>query len=495
MGTTTKQDLAGKDLLKAVENENLSLKVKIIQIKNCLKKGADINYKDKGGDSALLIAVRNQDKELMKFLLDCKGINVDLQNNQGISALMLAAQISNKIESAELTQMLIDKGANLNLKVKGQDQRTAISFALDHYNEKTAVVLINSGRLNVDDAIIKDYYSGKETTALMYAVEKGRPSVVKQLLDKGADVNIRDNKEGHTALIEAIKMKNLYKMEEEEAKNATKKERESKIYPQKKPETYDKIIDILLAHPNINVNLEKNDNLSIINREKMNALNTNRITLETAIKLCGKNNDVTTAKKLIEHGANLSIPDLNDDDIQKARENESSPNNMKLIEACRNNDINTVKSLLNNPKININYIVTNQETGEKENPLMIACRNGNKEIAKLLLKQKNIAVDFYSSKKYIKLDNDKLLMTTNLLYTIKDKEILDLLKERGINLKHSHNKKYYDYLGIPTEKTKLNIAETKQDNQTTTRRNSNQSFSKDLGDAINAFEQQRELGQ
>ncbi len=115
-------------------------------IKLLLRHGANPN------SPIFLYAAINKDQSIIKLLLE-NGANIDLQDNTGYTALLLAV-LDNSIEIAIL---LLEHRANPNIQ---------IIFG---------------------------------TTALMMASYKGSEDIVQLLLNYGADPYLRDNN-GHTAL-------------------------------------------------------------------------------------------------------------------------------------------------------------------------------------------------------------------------------------------------------------------------------------------------------
>lgn len=186
-----------------------------------MKEGEAVNIKDKDGDTAtnknqnLLQAAFRGDLEEVKRLLN-GGADINTHDNYGRTALLRAADQGH----LEVVNVLLDKGADLNTK----DNRgeTALIAAVRKHHSEVANVLLGKGvyqedlgalvlvvaaaegrlevvRLLLDkgtDVNTKDEYG---RTALMAASWEGRLEVVKLLLDKGADVNAKD-KNGYTAM-------------------------------------------------------------------------------------------------------------------------------------------------------------------------------------------------------------------------------------------------------------------------------------------------------
>ena len=93
-------------------------------VKLLLDKGAKVDVKNNFGNTALLIAAGNGQSEVVKLLLD-KGASVDLGNNQSITPLLMAAQNGD----VDVTTLLLAKGANPNAAMSGQKAWTPITIA------------------------------------------------------------------------------------------------------------------------------------------------------------------------------------------------------------------------------------------------------------------------------------------------------------------------------------------------------------------------------
>jgi ankyrin repeat protein len=79
-----------------------------------LDDGANVNWKDMSGNTALMRASQNGHVEIVRLLLE-KGAQIDTQSNTGFTALMAASFASGTIECVRL---LLEKGANMYIKNK-----------------------------------------------------------------------------------------------------------------------------------------------------------------------------------------------------------------------------------------------------------------------------------------------------------------------------------------------------------------------------------------
>lgn len=127
-----------------------------------LKRGADVNCRDEGGQTPLIVACRGVGPgqlHAVKLLLD-KGADVNAKDRNGMTALMQACA-GGGMGQSEVVRLLLEKGAEVNAR------------------------------------------DCEGSTALIYVCSGGEPprdlAVVKLLLEKGADVNARDH-DGKTAL-------------------------------------------------------------------------------------------------------------------------------------------------------------------------------------------------------------------------------------------------------------------------------------------------------
>ena len=107
-----------------------------------IKNGADVNAKDKEGNTALIDAagsINKNNKEIVELLIN-SGADVNAKNNAGWTALMSAAFEGNK----EIVETLIKAGADVNAKDSYGD--TALILAATNYGSKDVIeILIKAG--------------------------------------------------------------------------------------------------------------------------------------------------------------------------------------------------------------------------------------------------------------------------------------------------------------------------------------------------------------
>jgi uncharacterized protein len=139
----------------------------------------DVNAKAPDGSTALMWAVFNVDRELVRALLRA-GAKADVTNRYGSTALTEAI----KIEDIDLVRMLLDAGANVNSP--NLDRQTALMLAVSMGSQDIAKLLVERG------ADINAVETFRGQNALMWAAGGNQPEIVDLLLARGAkNVNMR----------------------------------------------------------------------------------------------------------------------------------------------------------------------------------------------------------------------------------------------------------------------------------------------------------------
>lgn len=234
----------GSKLIESLKKKDFHKAVKIIN-----KKGVDLNFKDKDGNTALII-VNNElcesrpynretiqeyaEFEKIFYLIIEKGTDLDIGNSYGKTALMNACQYNKK----DIAKLLLSKGADINSQkkdggndvliyyVRNKRGKADISF-LEYLLSKGADInyktknghsgFLQSIRSNDIDIIEFFLLKGCDinskdkdgNSTLIIAVESGREKSVEFLISKGANINDKDQ-DGIPALAIAIKNLKLF---------------------------------------------------------------------------------------------------------------------------------------------------------------------------------------------------------------------------------------------------------------------------------------------
>ncbi len=173
---------AGSIFLKLCKSKHADIDA----VKAFVTSGIDINIKNDNGITALMLASGHGHKEALELLLD-KGADVNVADNNGYTALIFASRGGNK----EIIELLLDRGVDVDAVDNYGYTALTWAFRQDH---KEIV------RLLLDKGADINKQNNNDDTALIHASQEGRTELVKLLLDKGADVNAED-KRGFTALM------------------------------------------------------------------------------------------------------------------------------------------------------------------------------------------------------------------------------------------------------------------------------------------------------
>jgi len=138
-----------------------------------------------GGEPALVLAVREGSREVLRELLRHPGTDLERKALNGNTALMMAAFKRDQ----DAARALVERGASIN-----QPGWTALHYAAASGDDKIALLLIERGaRLDA----VSPRPSGA-MTPLMMAVREGHDATARLLVAKGAKTGLR-NTEGLTA--------------------------------------------------------------------------------------------------------------------------------------------------------------------------------------------------------------------------------------------------------------------------------------------------------
>jgi ankyrin repeat protein len=132
-----------------------------------------------------MLAIRNNDKAVVDKLLAVKGVDVNLQNTDGETALMLAI----RDEKNDLVDKLLAvKSLDVNLKNNSQD--TALMFAVRKPNKVAVNKLLLKDGVDVN---AKDNYGQTALYyAIYYAIRDKNYDIMQSLTEKGAIINNKD---------------------------------------------------------------------------------------------------------------------------------------------------------------------------------------------------------------------------------------------------------------------------------------------------------------
>lgn len=185
LSKTFNTETLGRELVAAVTDGDIARAAEL------LEKGASVDARDAAGNTPLMLAAQAGNVFLAGLLLG-HGAEVDARNNAGRTALWLGA---NKAEARDL---LLEFDAD-PLLVGDRDCRALLIAP--------AVVRVGKEKMlraMLDAGMASDLFSGDGESLLMIAAAHGHEGMAALLIERGADVNKKDN-ESRTVLRAALK--------------------------------------------------------------------------------------------------------------------------------------------------------------------------------------------------------------------------------------------------------------------------------------------------
>ena len=155
-----------------------------------------VNQGDSNGMTMLMVACLNSrhfGNHIVSYLLKI-GVNPNIQDKNGNTALITSSQYSAILSTDETVQILIRAGADVNIRNGAGFNALMVASGCTKSTstENTVKMLIDA----CSDLDKQEY--GFNRTALMYSVAHGTVNTTKLLIDGGANIFLR-NKNGSTA--------------------------------------------------------------------------------------------------------------------------------------------------------------------------------------------------------------------------------------------------------------------------------------------------------
>ena len=160
-------------------------------VRALLKQHVDVNAPEGDGSTALHWAVRTDQLETARLLIDA-GATIATENDYGVRPLSLACING----SAAMVEMLLDAGADVN--TSSRERETALMTAARAGATAAVRVLLARG------AEVDQTESWRGQTALMWAAAEGYAPTVRALIEHGATLDLRSSG-GFTALLFAVR--------------------------------------------------------------------------------------------------------------------------------------------------------------------------------------------------------------------------------------------------------------------------------------------------
>jgi len=195
-----------EEIIKTIRDEDVK------GLQNLLKKGIDVNSRFEGfyrGGSKenandisnkqwtmLMIASFYNKVKIAELLLQNKA-EINLQNKAGHTALFLACAS----RSEEMAKFLLDKGANATINSKDLSGTSTLQWAIAYEWNDVAEELLKQDV----DVNSRSKETGRDVLMDALYSETISKDVISKIIDKGANINYIDPKNGGNALMSACK--------------------------------------------------------------------------------------------------------------------------------------------------------------------------------------------------------------------------------------------------------------------------------------------------
>jgi hypothetical protein len=110
-------------------------------VKKMITSGFDVNTKNRGGLTALHVAVENENLEIIRFLLN-RGANVNAKTKSRRTPIMMI-EGGDEENALEIFKLLTEKGADVN--VLNEDKETPLMVACEDDNLELVKILLKAG--------------------------------------------------------------------------------------------------------------------------------------------------------------------------------------------------------------------------------------------------------------------------------------------------------------------------------------------------------------
>lgn len=243
-------------------------------VQRLLDKGADVNAIDAKLESALSYSIMDADNHAVAEMLLKAGANVDGQLKLGDTVLMRAV----RLDCRKTVGILLEYGADVHRTYSSN--MTALMVAAREGKKDILISLISAG------ARLKDVDS-KGKTALLHALEKDDCDIVKELILNHADIEVQN---GVVPLIAAVQrgsdtmVRCLLQMGAD---------------PNARDKKYSALMHAI-NHDFFNIAVELIENKADVNFQESRKG-------ETPLMMAAEFEDSVLAEVLIDHGANLNI--------------------------------------------------------------------------------------------------------------------------------------------------------------------------------------------
>ena len=347
----------------------------------------DVNLLNDDGDSALAIACKKGNLEIVENLLRKSGVDLNIQFGKSKNTLL---HYASKGGNLEIVKYLLENHADIDINLLNDDGDSALAIASEKGNLEIVKLLLRKSGVNVNI-----HYGKSKNTLLHYASEGNNLEIVKYLLENHADIDVNLlNDDGDSALAIASEKGNLEIVKLLLRKSGVNvnihygKSKNTLLHYASEGNNLEIVKYLLENHADIDVNLLNDDgdsalaiackkgNLEIVE----NLLRKSGVDLNiqfgksknTLLHYASKGGNLEIVKYLLENHADIDVNLLNDD------------GDSALVIACKKGNLEIVENLLRKSGVDLNI-----QFGKSKNTLLhYASKGGNLEIVKYLLESR-----------------------------------------------------------------------------------------------------------
>mmetsp|Transcript_13751 Transcript_13751/g.19054 ORF Transcript_13751/g.19054 Transcript_13751/m.19054 type:complete len:379 (+) Transcript_13751:118-1254(+) len=189
MGTCNSSNAEADLFYRGVKSRNLDQVYRILRMNPTLN--VNMQNRDDHGNTPLICAVRNNDFDMVRFLVEEANAKVNAKNNHKATPLLHACESGH----VKIVSYLTDHEKNQSVNIKNMLGRTPLSTAASRGHVEIIQILMKQANIKID---IKDRFGW---TPLRNSAANGNLVAVRYLIERAnATVDVRDH-QGMTPLL------------------------------------------------------------------------------------------------------------------------------------------------------------------------------------------------------------------------------------------------------------------------------------------------------
>ncbi|MCI2229042.1 ankyrin repeat domain-containing protein [Polaribacter sp. MSW13] len=191
-------DSKNRNPLHFIARNNKEIRV----YKYFIDKGVDVNLQDEEGNSPFINAASSSTLEVIKFLSKYVK-NINLKNKKGLTALTNAVHRN----SVDVVEFLLEKGADITTTDK--EGNTLSYYLINNFSTKKPEVFENKLKVLEKNGLVVNKLQSSGNTLLHIATQKNNLALLKRLASFKIDVNTKNKKNLSALQIAVMKAKDV----------------------------------------------------------------------------------------------------------------------------------------------------------------------------------------------------------------------------------------------------------------------------------------------